>query len=304
MSQLFESKALLKEDLNGKLLQRAELVAQREELDEIFEDFQEKYQKDIAFFSEENELKAQLSGFQKKVSEVSNNKRIYQINIDNILKNINEISDKLQLCNKDLSLSNQEKNETVNKILSEKEKAEEILIENSKQFNLSEIEKLMDYIRKNFTQTLDKIILMNQMKFVEEEEEKMNMNYEIKCHNLEEKYNEIAEKDEMKVKELQIEAENLRQQHENRRDAIIKWKEEVNNLLKGENASVEKLLELIDKEKNMGMLEKSMKENALESSTQNNLKKIFNYYLEILLNYQTYCNFFFLSFFCLFVKKK
>ena len=304
MSQLFESKALLKEDLNGKLLQRAELVAQREELDEIFEDFQEKYQKDIAFFSEENELKAQLSGFQKKVSEVSNNKRIYQINIDNILKNINEISDKLQLCNKDLSLSNQEKNETVNKILSEKEKAEEILIENSKQFNLSEIEKLMDYIRKNFTQTLDKIILMNQMKFVEEEEEKMNMNYEIKCHNLEEKYNEIAEKDEMKVKELQIEAENLRQQHENRRDAIIKWKEEVNNLLKGENASVEKLLELIDKEKNMGMLEKSMKENALESSTQKNLKKIFNYYLEILLNYQTYCNFFFLSFFCLFVKKK
>ena len=294
ISQLFESKALLKEDLNGKLLQRAELVAQREELDQIFEDFQEKYQKDINFFSEENDMKNQLTGFQKKLTDVSNNKKIYQINIDNIVKNINGLTEKLQLFNQNLSFSSQEKNETLNKIISEKEKAEEILSENFKQFDFFDLDKLLENLSKNFSQILDKIILINQMKFVEEEEEKMNINYQIKCHNLEGKYNEISDKKDLKINELQIQAENMRQQHEHRRDAIVKWKEEVNNLLKGEKPSAEKLLELIDKDKNMVRLEKSMKDKNLEIPTQNNLKKIFKYYLEILLNYQTYCKFYLL----------
>lgn len=288
LNQLLESKALLKEDLNGKLLQRAELVAQREELEEIFEDFQEKYQKDIFFFSEESELKFELTSFQKKLSEINNNKKIYQANIENNMKNIHNLSDKLQLCNQNLSVSNKEKTETLNKIISEKEKAEEILMENFKQFNLIELEKILDSLICNFSQTLDRIILVNQMKFVEKEEEKMNMNYEIKCHNLEEKYNDLVEKDEFKVKELENQAENMREQHENRRDAIIKWKEEVNNLLKGESPSVDKLLDLVDKDKNMQKLEKNIKN--LEVTTQNNLKKIFKYYLDILMNYQTYCN--------------
>lgn len=288
--------------MNGKLLQRAELVAQREELDQIFEDFQENYYNDIAFFAEEGELKAQLSGFQKKVADITNNKKMYQMNIDNLLKSINILTDKLQLCNQDLSLSSQEKNETLNKIIAEKEKAEEILLENFRQFNLAELEKMLEFISKNFSQTLDKIILVNQMKFVEEEEEKMNMNYDIKCHNLEEKYNDLSQKDEEKLQELQIQAENMRQQHESRRDAIVKWKEEVNKLLKGEKPTVEKLIEFIDKEKNMGKLEKGMKDKALEVTTQANLKKIFKYYLEVLQNYHTYCKkglfMRLLSFFC------
>lgn len=150
LNQLLENKALLKEDLNGKLLQRAELVAQREELDQIFEDFQENYQKDISYFAEEAELKAQLAGIQKKVAEIAANKKMYQMNIDNLLKSINLLSDKLQICNKDLSLSTQEKSETLNKIVSEKEKAEMILLENFKQFNLPELEKLLDLISRAF----------------------------------------------------------------------------------------------------------------------------------------------------------
>lgn len=291
LNQLLESKASLKEDLNGKLIQRAELVAQREELDQVFDDFQEKYLSEISFFSEENELKGQLSNLQKKINEILNNKKIYQANIENIVKNINFLSDKLQVCNQDLSFSNQEKTETIAKILGEKEKAEEILVENFKQYGMVDLEKLLDAISTNFSQTLDKIILVNQMSFVEQEEEKMNMNYEIKCHNLEEKYNEITDKNDEKIREIEIQAENMRIQHENKRDAIIKWKNEVNNLLKGENPSVEKLLELIDKNKNMAKLEKSLKEKNLDISTQNNLRKIFKYYLEILHNYQTYCNF-------------
>ena len=297
INQLLENKALLKEDLNGKLLQRAELVAQREELDQIFEDFQENYHKDISFFAEEAELKSQLSSFQKKVADVLNNKKMYQLNIENLLKSVNILTDKLQLSNQDLSLSSQEKNETLNKIVAEKEKAEEILLENFKQFNLGELEKHLDTISKNFIQTLDKIILVNQMKFVEDEEEKMILNYDIKCHNMEEKYNELSQKDEERLQDLQIQAENLRQQHESRRDAIVKWKEEVNKLLKGENPTAEKLLELIDRDKNMAKLEKGMKDKGLEATTQNNLKKIFKYYLDVLQNYQTYCKtYFFLIF--------
>ena len=148
INQLLENKALLKEDLNGKLLQRAELVAQREELDQIFEDFQENYHKDISFFAEEAELKSQLSSFQKKVADVLNNKKMYQLNIENLLKSVNILTDKLQLSNQDLSLSSQEKNETLNKIVAEKEKAEEILLENFKQFNLGELEKHLDKMKK------------------------------------------------------------------------------------------------------------------------------------------------------------
>lgn len=139
------------------------------------------------------------------------------------------------------------------------------------------------------------------MKFVEDEEEKMILNYDIKCHNMEEKYNEFSQKDEERLQDLQIQAENLRQQHESRRDAIVKWKEEVNKLLKGENPTVEKLLDLIDRDKNMAKLEKGMKDKGLEATTQNNLKKIFKYYLDVLQNYQTYCNTFDFIFFFLYI---
>lgn len=289
LNQLLESKASLKEDLNGKLIQRAELVAQREELDQVFEDFQEKYQKEITFFFEDSEIKAQMTSMQKKLAEVVNNKRIYQVNIENLLKNIESFNEKLQDCNKELALSSQEKSETLSRIIEEKEKAEEILFENFKQFEMNDLEKYLESLSENFGQSLDKIILVNQMRFVEQEEEKMNMNYEIKFHNLQEKFNELAEKDENKLQDLQSQAENLRQTHENRRDAIIKWKEEVNNLLKGENPTAEKLGEIIDKSKNLNRLEKGLKEKGLDITTQNNLKKIFKYYLEILHNYQTYC---------------
>ena len=64
----------MKEDLNGKLLQRAELVAQREELDQIFEDLKNKNILEIQYAEEEDIVKDEIIKFSKLLIDKNNMK--------------------------------------------------------------------------------------------------------------------------------------------------------------------------------------------------------------------------------------
>ena len=61
---------MLKEDLNGKLLQRAELVAHREEMDEIFETMKTSNKGELTYYFEELDLKMEVQEIQKQLQEM------------------------------------------------------------------------------------------------------------------------------------------------------------------------------------------------------------------------------------------
>ena len=57
---------MLKEDLNGKLLQRAELVACKEEFEAIFENFSNKYPEESDFIIKDKDLLENIQGYLKR----------------------------------------------------------------------------------------------------------------------------------------------------------------------------------------------------------------------------------------------
>lgn len=289
-SLLLESKAMLKEDLNGKLLQRAELVAQREELDQIFEEFESKNREEIAFFNFEVEGRTQISNYSKKIGDVQNNKKIYQNKIEIIQKQEEEFHLLLESLNKELGESNSEKKGTLERIQGEKDKCEEILFENFGELEVKELEEMMRSLSDDFIDITEKIVMVNQLKFVEDEEEKMNLTFEMKMHYLGEKMRSARSGQNMaEIEFLQEKNEIIKKQHAVKTEAITKWKKEVGKLLDGKRQTKEELKNLLNKEVIFKKVKDALDARGLEEDIQNNIQKIMKYYLDILNNYQTYC---------------
>ncbi|KAL4471453.1 hypothetical protein ABPG74_008346 [Tetrahymena malaccensis] len=104
IDNLSERKSMLKEDLNGKLMQRAELVAQREYLDEILEEFRQKYKQEIEYIEEENKLQYVINNQNQVLQQLSNLKKqkqqISQAQLSQIYQKNDSLFDLYQvLCN-------------------------------------------------------------------------------------------------------------------------------------------------------------------------------------------------------------
>ncbi|KAL4511674.1 hypothetical protein ABPG72_012519 [Tetrahymena utriculariae] len=95
IDNLSERKSMLKEDLNGKLMQRAELVAQREYLDEILEEFRQKYKQEIEFIEEENKLQYVINNQNQVLQQLTNLKKQKQQTSQSYLSQIYQKNDQL-----------------------------------------------------------------------------------------------------------------------------------------------------------------------------------------------------------------
>jgi hypothetical protein len=70
LAQNLESKAMLKEDLNGKLLQRAELVACKEDYETVFENFNIAHPDESEFIVKESELNENIKTYERREEEL------------------------------------------------------------------------------------------------------------------------------------------------------------------------------------------------------------------------------------------
>lgn len=166
LTQLLEKKAMTKEDLNGKLLQRAESIAQREELELFLESRQ--YEDYIAyenmkhFFEKEFDLQKEreILTFEKK-----NKENDYKRRENELMEKEEEFftwnQKKLKLLDDRMKKLNE--NNELN------ENIEEELNKKAGQLKLPELEAFFQFLSKKFENFLENVVLKRQLSLIEEE---------------------------------------------------------------------------------------------------------------------------------------
>ena len=87
---------MLKEDLNGKLIQRAELVGHREELDEVYQKLRRNHKLEIEFYYEENRLNDSLKKISESIKICEDKKKGIMAQLDIKSSPIKDLQEKLQ----------------------------------------------------------------------------------------------------------------------------------------------------------------------------------------------------------------
>ncbi|KAL4509935.1 hypothetical protein ABPG72_010128 [Tetrahymena utriculariae] len=85
-----ETKAFLKEDLNGKLIQRAELVAQKEDLDQIFEQFINQYPEEYEYINEAYKIDVTIDEIKRALENQKNEQSKFSHQIGTIFSKLKE----------------------------------------------------------------------------------------------------------------------------------------------------------------------------------------------------------------------
>ena len=253
---------MTKEELNGKLLQRAEAIAQREEYEQILDDssisseFQEIYEnlKKLTISSKKTTEEKQVI-FEEKTLKTSIYTQITSELSENNEKTFDFKSklNKLIIDKQERLSSNREKNE----------KIEENLYLEANRLKIPEIESFFDFLSKKHEYFLEKAVLSKQMCVIEEEERKLHV---------------FLKNDDFLQKN-----ENFLKKKSERLIEIERWKNEVKGYLGkekedyGGNLTAVYNLENFDK-----VLDEMTKEISIDGQEYESFKeKIFGYFEEL-----------------------
>ena len=223
-----EEKALIKEDLNGKLLQRAELVAQREDLEEIYNELQTKFQSDLKFNIERQRLEKNLKNLERKINDTSIDRRGLISQQEKLMNESRKLGEELPKVKEAFQNALKEKNELILNHNSEFQNFEAFINTKTKELGLPEIQELFVRIGKSFGEALEREVLIKQLAFIEEEEQKMVARFDKKYEALQSKLAEgFSLQNEEMVAEVKEQMELLHGRTALRKEAISKWKGEV-----------------------------------------------------------------------------
>jgi len=280
---------MLREDLNGKLLQRAELVAQREELDEIIESFKESNAIEVDFYNLEVKSKKTLEDVVKRLNELSIEKKKHIILLKEITDQITNDSDQFFLLSRNNKVPvNANKEDKTRENNTEIEKIEGLLNKKIQELQLPSFDQILCDFFEGHDSIVEKEILSQQIKLIEKEEIKMNTNFQSKKENLFQAINTLKkQKSDPETKTALTELTNRLDQLETgyslQKDTLSSWKESVieavnenkDELSKGDNEGK------IDQNKLMQNIEIYLQERNVEEKFKREFYEILNRYFEV-----------------------
>jgi hypothetical protein len=130
---------MLVEDLNAKLVERAELVAEKEEMDQLYEEIKVKYAKEIEFIYKEMELKVQIQHKRETIQKRSTEKKKISLELEETDSRQFELNENIFEANKlkkKLIVASDKTNQEISKDL---EEIKLVLTKQALEFNTKEI---------------------------------------------------------------------------------------------------------------------------------------------------------------------
>ena len=223
---------MTKEELNGKLLQRAEAIAQREEFEQILEETYEEYEIYEGFSVICKEFK-QVS---EEIAVIYKEKTKKNEGFEGIIEEIRGKSDEIYEFKEKLKRLEAEKIAIFERNKEENEKNEENLNHKGNSLKIPKLNDLFEFLEKKHGNFLENMILRKQFTIMEEEERNLIEFMEKEC---EEKRGEIEEMKrngdkEGKIKEIYKRNEKILKKTEERIKEIQKWKNGVKVYLEKE----------------------------------------------------------------------
>lgn len=227
---------MLKEDLNARLLQRAEIVGQREELDAVLEHTKECSSLVMNSFEEERLVKEQLNKISKQINNENQERRALFTKSEKLNSELGILND---------SLYQQEKqHHAILKEIKDREALAKSQIDElfsklpgDAELNSQEgFEGLVKEVVCEYKSWVQKEIFKNQYELVLAEEKKLTEAFEEEMRELKSKIqNPQNETDSSNLQIVEEKIHQLKAQHILRRNAIKLWKEQVMTKLEGHN---------------------------------------------------------------------
>jgi len=286
---------MLKEDLNGKLIQRAELVGHREELDEVYQKLRRNHKLEIEFYYEENRLNDSLKKISESIKICEDKKKGIMAQLEIKSGPIKELQEKLQFIQRSYQTLVSERSKKVTADEAEIERLESLISSKAQAYGIPELDDLFTELCNSHGRYVEKEILSRQLRLIDEEEKNITNKFEQKEYNLleaigilKEKQGESPEIDEEIVK-LTIELEQLKIRYELRKEAIFKWKDEVTQVL-NENKNADGYEEIDTQDKFIAKIKEKMAEKNIPTDQQEEYENIIQEYLKKVELHEIYCN--------------
>jgi len=275
--------------LNGRLLQRAELVAQREELDAVIEMFRENNSTEINFYNLEVKTKRALEEITRTLNDFGVEKKRLLLQLKEITNYITNINDQFFLSAKNYQISINEKEDRVRENSDDLDKIETLMNKKAQEFNIPRIDALLSEIFADADAKFEEKVLNRQLKLVQEEQYKLERNFENKRKELLRTIDTLKNQkgDPDVILNLENKLHQLNVTHTLRMDTIACWKDNV----KGEEADHD----LDDFDEHQALFEKAseyLQANNIGEKGAREFLELLNMYFETVTQHEIYGNFF------------
>ena len=288
----------MKEDLNGKLLQRAELVAQREELDQIYEDIKNKNKIEIQYAEEEVILKDEIIKFSKLLVDKNNMKKKILPRLDAAINESTSLNDQIFQIDKKIQISSNEKLDKIKSNNLELENLEIFINSKTNELGISEIDSIFVELCAAYGNQMEKDIIIKQLALIEEEEKNTIEKFVGRDKTIRDQIEKLVSKRgdydvENEINDMNSKLDQLTMRHMLRKDAISKWKNDVKLVLVKKNDAMksgddDQKTSRLTQEVFLNKIDQALKEKDINEDEMGNFKKYIQKYLSIIEKHELY----------------
>ena len=166
---------MLREDLNGRLLQRAELVGQREELDEAIELFKEQNTLETDYYHIEKNVKSNLENSAVNMNKLSHEKKNYLCQLKEISIHLTNLNDHLFTIAKKHQIFLNERNDRLGQYSYEIDAIESKIDKTAFNLGLPCLRDLLSDLFSSEESSIERAILSTQINLIKEEKRKIDI---------------------------------------------------------------------------------------------------------------------------------
>lgn len=203
LHQLLESKALTKEDLNAHLSQRAELVAQYEELDMVYEEIKETNKQQVLFVNEEIDITKKLLASKDHLKALGDAKIKVSQELETVVRKIigyNEehlrFGEKIKEIGSDRESDRHEISNMLDQVI-------EIISVNFSKMGLPDFQGILNLLKSAFSTTVELKIVKEHFAVISREEEHQERLFGLEMASVEKEIKETSNiKDQPTAKKM------------------------------------------------------------------------------------------------------
>ena len=276
---------MMKEDLNSRLLQRAEFVAQREELDQGIEAFREANTFELDYYNMEVQAKKGLESLTKMMSDLSIDKKTLAAQLKELTAQMANLNDQLFLVAKNHQILLNEKNDKTIEYNAEIEKIETLFNKKAGSLEFPSLNEIFCEIYPEPIDYMEREIMINQLQLIEEGEKKLSQNFQSRFENISQTIQTLSKKKSdvetsNNIKKLSSKLQQLELSYNVEKEAFSKFKKQIEESIEesaelkmkhidgNEYTHAKEIIDTLSEEKEIG--------NVAQQELKDLLKKYFH----------------------------
>jgi len=165
-----EQTLMIREELNSKLMQRAEQIGKREELDELYDDFVEKYGEELAYYVESRESDKKLEDIKEEKTVAMKDLKTTQEDLKATKENIQSTEGKIAGLHNEITRLEENLKATSEDQLAEVEKLEAFIRLKLEEVEAPDLDQILLDVGTDSGMNINKEVLKRQIELVEQEE--------------------------------------------------------------------------------------------------------------------------------------